>query len=71
MFRTPLDISIPVLITIILNYTPMIQFRQFVIVSKVGNITEIMFSVNIRNSDINLKTGSVPKYDTMYVIETC
>ena len=61
MFRTPLNISIPVLITIVLNYVNMIQFRQFGLVSKVGNITEIMFSVNVTISDINLETGSVPK----------
>ena len=38
------------------------QFRQFVIVSKVGNITEIMNSVQVTISDTNLETGSVPKY---------
>ena len=41
------------------------------IVSKVGNITKIMFSVNVTISDINLETGSVPKYVNMFKIATC
>ena len=41
------------------------------IVSKVGNIPKIMFSVNVTILDINLKTGSVPKYFNMVKIATC
>ena len=33
---------------------------QFMIVSKAGNITKITKSVNVTNSDINLKMGFVP-----------
>ena len=34
--------------------TSIIQFRQFVIVSEVSNITEIVFSVNVTISDIKI-----------------
>ena len=39
-------------------------------VSKVGNRTDIVKSVKVTISDINLRTGSVPKY-VMFVIAKC
>ena len=44
----------------------MIQFRQFVIVSKVGNITEIMFSVNVMIFEINLAYTVLLKYNLTF-----
>ena len=41
---------------------PGLRIYEFVIVFKVGIITEIMNSVNVTISDINLKICSVPKY---------
>ena len=41
------------------------------IVSKVGNITETINSANVTISEINLETGSVPKYVNMFEIATC
>ena len=40
-------------------------------VSKVGDITEIMNSVNVTIFDVDLKTGVVPKYVNMFEIATC
>ena len=44
---------------------------KFVIVSKEGNISEIMYSFNETISDINLKTGVVPKYVNIFEMATC
>ena len=60
------------------NYLCFIMYKKICIkfyhdpkVSKVGNITEIMKSVNVPNYDINLKTGFVPKYIKRFQIAAC